>query len=223
MHILTLTLRGKARIIKEDTNSSLWTAKEHIMAKEAKATSAKQAAGTAKRNPFGNTAIRLAGAILAFIGIMLCMEKGNLSAMVITVAAIILIIGGFFVAMTNLRNMIRAKKSGEALGYFFVGLLLLLLGILCAVFRSQLIKWFIAILGAIIAVYGLCILIRFIVRRGSKKRLPFDIIVACFTLICGVLIAILCVGEVSSASDGVCYYIFGALTILTGTCELIAY
>lgn len=193
------------------------------MANEAKATTAKQAAGSAKRNPFGNTGIRLAGAILAFIGIMLCMEKNELSSTVITVASIGLIIGGFFVAMTNLRNMIKAKKSGAALGYFFIGLLMLLLGILCAVFRSELTKWFIAILGAIIAVYGLCMLIRFIVRRGSKKRLPFDIVVACLTLITGILIAILCVGEVSSASDGVCFYIFGALAILTGTCELVAY
>lgn len=50
-----------------------------------------------------------------------------------------------------------------------------------------------------------------------------DIVFAVLAMIAGILIALLYVSEISSAENGVCYYIFGALVIAIGACDLVAY
>lgn len=192
--------------------------------KKQSATTVSSASGTAKRSPLSNTAIRLFGAILAFVGILLCIAQSSVVNMMLTVFAVGCLLGGFFVAVSNLRKMISSKSTaGDVLLYFFIGIIVLILGVLLIVFKSEVSKWFIIIVGALIAVYGLAMLIKCLIRRRSKKALIFDIVIAILTIIAGVLIALLSMGEVSGAEGGICYYIFGSIATVVGVTELIAY
>lgn len=187
------------------------------------ATTVSSASGSAKRSPLGNTAIRLFGAALAFVGILLCITKKSFVDIMLTVFAVGCILGGFFVAVSNLRKMIASKNSsGEVTLYFFIGIIVFILGILLLVFQSELTKWFIIIVGVLIAVYGLAMLIRFLTRRRGKA-VVFDVIISVLTIVSGILIALLTISEISGAENGICYYIFGAIATAVGAIELIAY
>ncbi len=194
------------------------------MATKQKATTASSAAATAKRSPLSNTAVRLFGAILAVVGILLVTERRSVSAIALTVISVLFIVGGFFIAVSNFRKMISGKKiDNSVIIYFLLGLVVFVAGILLMVFSSSVQKWFIILLGSLIAAYGLAILIRFIIRPRSKSLQVFDIVLAIVAMITGVLIALLALSEVSSASEGICFYIFGGLAIAVGAIDLIAY
>lgn len=192
--------------------------------KKQSATTVSSASGSAKRSPLSNTAIRLFGAILAFVGILLCISQSSVVNMMLTVFAVGCLLGGFFVAVSNLRKMISSKNtSGEVMLYFFIGIIVFILGVLLLVFQSEISKWFIIIVGALIAIYGLAMLIKFLIRRRGKRALVFDVIISILTIIVGILIALLSVGDIAGAEGGICYYIFGALATAVGVIELIAY
>ncbi len=194
------------------------------MAKTVKATTGSSASATAKRSPLSNVAVRLFGAILAFVGILLVVTKQAVPTMAVTVAATFFVVAGFFLAVSNFKKLIEGGRvSNDVIIYFLFGILLMVAGTLLLVFASSVVKWFIVLLGALIAAYGLAILIRFIVRPRSKGLMIIDIILSVLAIIVGVLIALLYVPEIASAESGVCFYIFGALAIALGACDLVLY
>lgn len=194
------------------------------MAKTVKATTGSSASASAKRSPLSNVAVRLFGAILAFVGILLIVTKRLVPEMAVTVASVFFIVAGFFLFVSNFKKLIAGGRvSNDVIIYFLFGLLVMVAGILLLVFKSDVVKWFIVLLGSLIAAYGLAILIRFIVRPRGKSLMIADIILAVLAIIAGILIALLYVSEISSAENGVCYYIFGALAIAVGACDLVLY
>lgn len=194
------------------------------MAKTVKATTGSSASASAKRSPLSNVAVRLFGAILAFVGILLIVTKRLVPEMAVTVASVFFIVAGFFLFVSNFKKLIAGGRvSNDVIIYFLLGLLVMVAGILLLVFKSDVVKWFIVLLGSLIAAYGLAILIRFIVHPRGKSLMIADIILAVLAIIAGILIALLYVSEISSAENGVCYYIFGALAIAVGACDLVLY
>jgi len=191
--------------------------------KEPQATTVESANATAKRNPFGNTAIRLFGALMAFVGLLLCIAGASWTGMTVIVLAIALLLAGFFLASTNIRNMISNKVSGDLLGYTFLGVLFFALGVVILVFRGKISSWFIIILGALIAAYALVLLIRFILKKRSKRMFVFDIVMAALAIVAGVLIALLYVPEIASAWKGNLHIVFGAFAAAVGAVDLIMY
>lgn len=192
--------------------------------KKQTATTASSATAAAKRSPLSYTAIRLFGAVLAFLGILLCMSGTSIVGILLTVFSVGMILGGFFIAVSNLRKMISSKSTaGDVLLYFFVGLVVFILGILLVIYKGAIAQWFVIIIGALIAIYGLAMLVKFIVRRRGKRAFVFDIIISLLTIVAGVLIALLTVGEIASAGNGVCFYIFGGIAAGVGALELLAY
>lgn len=189
------------------------------------ATTPKSAEQTAKRSPLSNTAVRLCGAFLAFIGILLCIEQRFfINASIILLVSVACIVGGFFIAVSNLRKLLgKGGNTGSVVAYFLLGLLCFVGGILIAIYRGQIAEWFIILVGSLVAAYGLILLIRFVVRPRSKRWQIFDIIVASLTLVTGILLAILSVSQIASASDGVCFIIFGAISAAVGALELVFY
>lgn len=194
------------------------------MAKTVKATTGTSASASAKRSPLSNVAVRLFGAILAFVGILLVVTKRAVPDMAVTVASTFFIVAGFFLTVSNFKKLIAGGSvANDVIIYFLFGIVLMVAGILLLVFKSSVVQWFIVLLGALISAYALATLIRFIVRPRSKKLMILDIVFAVLAMIAGILIALLYVSEISSAENGVCYYIFGALVIAIGACDLVAY
>lgn len=194
------------------------------MAKTVKATTASSASATAKRSPLSNVAVRLFGAVLAFVGILLIVTKKMVPDMAVTVASVFFIVAGFFLAVSNFKKLIAGGKvSNDVVIYFLFGLLLMVAGILLLVFKSNVVQWFIVLLGVMISAYALAILIRFCVHPRGKKLMIMDIILAVLAIITGVLISLLYLSEVANAESGVCFYIFGALAVAVGACDLVIY
>ncbi len=194
------------------------------MAKTVKATTGSSASATAKRSPLSNVAVRLFGAILAFVGILLIVTKRAVPDMAVTTASVFFIVAGFFLAVSNFKKLLAGGRvSNGVIIYFLFGLLVMVAGILLLVFKSDVVKWFIVLLGSLIAAYGLAILIRFIVSPRSKNLMVLDIVLAVLAIIVGVLIALLYVSEIANAEQGVCFYIFGALAVAVGACDLVLY
>lgn len=194
------------------------------MSKKAKsATTVESANKTAQRSPFGNTAVRLFGAVLAFVGLLLCVVGAGWTTMSVVVLGLACVIAGFFLASTNIRNMIASKTSSELLGYTFLGLLLLALGIVILIYRGQIASWFIILIGAFVALYGVMLLIRFLLKKRSKRMFVFDIVMSLLAIIAGVLLALWYVPEIAKAWDGNLHYVFGAFAAAVGAVDLIMY
>lgn len=192
--------------------------------KTVKATTGASASASAKRSPLSNVAVRLFGAILAFVGILLVVTQKAVPTMAVTVAGVFFVVAGFFLAVSNFKKLIAGGKvSNDVIIYFLFGLLLFVAGILLLVFQSTVVKWFIVLLGSLIAAYALAILIRFCVHPRGKSWMIVDIVLASLAICVGILIALLYVSEIANAEGGVCYYIFGALAIAVGACDLVLY
>lgn len=104
----------------------------------------------------------------------------------------------------------------------FIGFVLIIVGVLFIVFGSQITPWFIIVAGALIGAYGLMMMIKFICAPTNRKT-TFNIVMSIFTLIVGILICLLYVDAIKSASDGVCYIIFGSLATAVGCLEIVCY
>lgn len=194
------------------------------MAKSTKATTGSSASSAARRSPLSNVAVRLYGAILAFVGILLVVTKRAVPETAVTVAATFFVVAGFFLAVSNFKKLIAGGRvDNSVIFYFLFGLLLMVAGILLLIYKSTVIKWFIVLLGTLIAAYGLAILIRFILHPRRKSLMVLDIVLAVLSIIVGILIALLYVSEIASAEGGICYYIFGGLAIAVGALELVFY
>jgi hypothetical protein len=191
--------------------------------KAADPTTVESASQTAKHNPFGNTGIRLYGTLLAFVGLLLCIVRNAWTGLTVVVLGIALVLGGFFVASTNIRNMISTKTSGQLLLYTFLGFVAIALGILMLIYRGQISSWFVIILGSLIGAFALALLIKFLVNKRSKRMFVFDIVMSSLAIVAGVLIALLYVPEVASAWDGNLYYVFGAYACAVGAVDMIMY
>jgi len=188
--------------------------------KPVKATTASSGAATAKRNPFGNTGIRLFGTILAFIGILLLIYRTSFVGFFLTVFAVACMLLGTFVAISNLRKLFgKTKVTNDVILYVFLGIAVLAAGILLVVFGSNISKWFFVIVGALVVIYGLVWVIKTALKNGGKMRI-FSIILAVLTIVAGIFLILFIVPEINK---DICYYIFGGIITATGIMELLAY
>lgn len=183
----------------------------------------KSASKKVKNAPLSNSAIRFAGFLIAFIGIMLIMTNGSVINTILTVSSVFAILWGLFLVSGSFKKLIgKADDKNKHYLNLFIGLILMVAGILLLIFGGQISPWFIIIIGALIAIYGLLMMIKFVCATSSRRN-TFGLIVSIFTLITGILIALLYIGEINSASDGVCYIIFGAIATAVGCTEIICY
>lgn len=183
----------------------------------------KSASRKAKNAPLSNSAIRFAGFLIAFVGIMLIMTKGSVINTILTVSSIFAMLWGLFLVSGSFKKIVgKADDKNKHYLNLLIGLVLIVAGVLLLVFGGQIEAWFIIIIGALIAIYGLLMMIKFVCATSSRKN-TFGLIVSIFTLITGILIALLYIGEIKSASNGVCYIIFGAIATAVGCTEIICY
>lgn len=183
----------------------------------------KSASRKAKNAPLSNSAIRFAGFLIAFIGLMLIITKNSIISTALTVASIFAILWGLFLVSGSFKKLIgKADDKNKHYLNLFIGLVLIVAGILLLLFGGQIEPWFIIIIGALIGIYGLLMMIKFVCATSSKRN-TLGIVLSILTLITGILICLLYIGEISSASSGVCYIIFGAIATAVGCAEIICY
>lgn len=193
------------------------------MGKKKKGESVSNAASSAKRNPLSSTAIRLAGFIVAFIGILLIIEKSAIINTALEIIAILMMLSGLFMVSGNFKRMLKKDNASEVILFFFLGIILIVAGILFILYQAMIGKWALLIIGCAIVAYGLLMLIKTLVGKQSSARKTLNVVMACFMLVVGILISLLIVPEISSAEGGVCYIIFGSFATALGVTEILVY
>lgn len=193
------------------------------MGKKKKGESVSNAASSAKRNPLSSTAIRLAGFIVAFIGILLIIEKSSIINTALEIIAILMMLSGLFMVSGNFKRMLKKDNASEVILFFFLGIILIVAGILFILYQATIGKWALLIIGCAIVAYGLLMLIKTLVGKQSSARKTLNVVMASFMLVVGILIALLTVPEISSAESGVCYIIFGSFATALGVTEILVY
>lgn len=184
-------------------------------------TTVKSAGATMSRAPLSSTSMRLLGAIITFVGILLCLEKRGILNMAVTVIGVALVVGGFFVAISNLRRLFDGRSGKDTILYFLFGLVAFIGGVVLLIYRGQIQSWFLLALGGAIALYGLAMLLYFLLRK--RTRSAFSLVIAALTIVVGILVALLYVPEIANAENGLCFYIFGGFATLVGAIELLIY
>ena len=183
----------------------------------------KSASKKVKNAPLSNTAIRFAGFVIAFIGIMLIITKGAIIGTILQIVSVFAILWGLFLVSGSIKKlMANVEDKNRHYLNLFIGLVLIIVGVLFIVFGGQITPWFIIVAGALIGAYGLMMMIKFICSPTNRKT-TFNIVMSIFTLIVGILICLLYVDAIKSASDGVCYIIFGSLATAVGCLEIVCY
>lgn len=193
------------------------------MGKKKKGESVSNAASSAKRNPLSSTAIRLAGFIVAFIGILLIIEKSSIINTALEIIAILMMLSGLFMVSGNFKRMLKRDNASEVILFFFLGIILIVAGILFILYQDMIGKWALLIIGCAIVAYGLLMLIKTLVGKQSSARKTLNVVMASFMIVVGILIALLTVPEISSAEGGVCYIIFGSFATALGVTEILVY
>lgn len=175
----------------------------------------------AKNNILGNAAIRYVSFILAFVGIMTLVMGTSVTREVFVIVGIALLLVGVLLISGNLKLLFSKsaeKKKGASL-YLLIGVLLLVCGVLLWVLASQISKWINLIFGILIAVYGLIILIRFILHRKSNKFfMVLDCIICSLMIVSGVMLAIS-----FKVTDHTFVTITGVIATVAGGLGLITY
>ena len=146
------------------------------------------------KNIVSYTAIRLAGFAVAFFGIILLVLKNSSINIVLQLVGILLLLIGVLYVSTSIKKLIRknlAKNKKDATLYLLLGLLIIAVGVLLLVFKSQLGKWINLIIGIIIAIYGLSLFIYFLVKKGKRAWFIISIIAASLFLVSGVMQALI--------------------------------
>lgn len=183
----------------------------------------KSASKRMKHAPLSNGAIRFAGFIVAFVGIMLVITKDQAFSMTLKIGSIFAILWGVFMVSGNAKKLdSESVDKNKCYLNMFIGFVLIIIGIILLVFQGQISSWFIIIIGALIGVYGLMMLIKFICSATTKKT-TFNIIMSVLTLVIGILICLLYIPQVKSAGSGVCFYVFGSIAAAVGVTKIICY
>ena len=175
---------------------------------------------------FSPASVRLMGAVLMFVGLMLCVLLNSTTSMFVTVFGLTALVAGFYLTVSGIRVLAgrSAKRTKNAgIVWLLVGLLLIAAGVLALIYRDTIATWVLIIVGALIAVFGLVMLIVLAVAQRGPKKVILDVILPVFTMIVGILIALLVLPAVGNAVNHLCYYLFGSLAIAVGAVELIMY
>lgn len=183
----------------------------------------KSASKKMQHAPLSNGAIRFAGFIIAFVGVMLIITKDQAFSMALQIGSIFAILWGVFMVSGNAKKLnSESVDKNKCYLNMLIGFLLIVVGIVLLVFQGQISSWFIIIIGALIGVYGLMMLIKFICSATTKKT-TFNVIMSVLTIVIGILICLLYIPQVKSAESGVCFYVFGSLAAAVGATEIICY
>lgn len=182
------------------------------------ATTLNNTMASARKNIFSDAAKRYVGFVSAFAGSLIVALGTNITSTVLQILAIAFLLIGFLLFSGNLKKMFKKQGSKETTSYFLIGLLLIILSILLFIFGGQISNWINLIIGCLIALYGLIILISYLIKRKTQKTHVINIIVSALLFSTGVLIALLFV-----ISNSVFVMITGILSITTGALSMILY
>ncbi len=172
------------------------------------------------KNIFSNNAIRLVGAILLFMGILLCLTGETIFTILAQIVAIALIVFSFYVFINCIKNCIKNNTfSKDNFFTLLISFILFVVGILLAIFKDKANTVFLITAGIIMFIYGIVLLCLFIKKFKSQKSLAFYIFVAVITLVSGIFFALLYLP--SLAQTAIFYYSAGAVLSLTGIVDLI--
>ena len=197
------------------------------MAEKKSESKSKSSAKPAKKERyFDPSFVRIMGAVLMFVGLMLCVLLNSMMDLFVTVVALAALVVGFYLTVSGMRvllsrNAKRTKQTGAV--WLVMGLLLIAAGVLALVYRGTIASWVLVLVGAAIAVFGLLMLIMLAVAQRGPKKVILDVVLSVATMVVGVLIALLTLPAVGNAVNHLCYYLFGALAIAIGGVELILY
>ena len=186
--------------------------------------SAKSSASQAKS--FNPSTVRILGAVLMFIGLMLCVMLNSMMDLFVTVAALAALVVGFYLTVSGMRvllsrNAKRTKQTGAL--WLIMGIMLIAAGVLGLLYRGAIATWVLVLVGAAIALFGLFMLIMLAVAQRGPRKIVLDVVLSVATMIVGVLIALLVLPAVGNAVNQLCYYLFGAFAIAIGAVELVMY
>lgn len=191
--------------------------------KAAKASTPKSESKKVQRAPLSNTAIRFVGFLVAFLGIMFIMTKGGIVNSLLNVVSVFLLLWGLYLVSGSVKklNGTTTDKNKIYLN-LLTGLLMIVAGILLIVFGGNLTSYFPIIAGCCIGVYGLLMLVKFLCS-GKSRKATFGAVLGALTMVTGILICLLYVPQIASASNGVCYIVFGSFATAVGALEIICY
>ena len=194
---------------------------------ESKTTSKAKSGATASHGKaFNPSTVRILGAVLMFLGLMLCVLLNSMMELFVTVAALAALVVGFYLTASGIRVLIsrnakRTKQTGAV--WLILGVVLIAAGILGLLYRGAIAGWVLVVIGAMVAVFGLFMLIMLAVAQRGPKKIILDVVMSVATMVIGVLIALLIIPDVGNAVNHLCYYLFGALAIAIGGVELVMY
>ena len=152
----------------------------------------KNTALNAKNNILSKAAIRFVGLICAFIGVLILFLGTNITSTVIKLLSIIIILIGILLFSGNVKKLFSKTNNKESTLYLLIGVLLIAISVLLFIFGDQISKWSNLFFGALIALYGLILLISFIIKNKDKKVwFVICLIMSLLMIASGVLIALL--------------------------------
>lgn len=180
---------------------------------------------------FNTASVRVLGAIMMFLGLTLCVLHMAMMDFMVTILALAMLVLGFYLFVGGIRLLAGRKNTrantsadtGHGVLFLTLGLVLVAAGVLALLYKGTITTYIIVVAGAIIAVYGVVMLICLAIARRSAKKVVFDVIMSVLTIVVGVLIALLVLPAVGNAVNHLCYYLFGGLAIAVGAVELVAY
>lgn len=177
----------------------------------------------AKKAPLSNTAIRFVGFLIAFLGIMFITTKESIISTLLNVLSVFLILWGLYLVSGSVKKLgSESTDKNKAYLNLLLGLLMIVAGILIILYGTKLSPYFNIIVGCGIGIYGIMMLVKFICSARTKKT-TFGIIMSVLTIITGILVCLLYIPEIRSASNGVCYIVFGSFATAVGCLEIVCY
>ena len=185
-----------------------------------------ESSGTNRKGAFSLATVRIMGAVLMFVGLMLCVMLNSMMSLFVTVVALLALVMGFYLTASGIRTLAARNHQSTkhtAAVWLIVGILLLAMGVVALIYRGAIASWVLVFVGALIAIFGLVMLIMLAVAQRGPKKTIFDVVISVLTMAVGVLIALLVLPAVGNAVNHLCYYLFGALAIAIGGTELVMY
>ncbi len=152
----------------------------------------------AKNDIFGNAAVRYAGFITALFGVMLLLlNNEQFFQSIIELVGVIMLLVGVLLCSGNLKTLFKKDKDKDktkgATINLLIGILLIICGVLLVRFATDLNYYIYLIAGILIGVYGLLILIKFIIsHRSNRFWLVMDFVIAGLLIVSGVMISLCC-------------------------------
>ena len=202
-------------------------AKSAAKAKEEKETKPVQHKSSESGHHFNPTLVRGMGALLMFLGLMLCVMLNSMTGLFVKVAALFALVLGFYLTVSGIRVLASKTNGSDARNkgaiWLVVGILLIAAGVLALLYEGNIATWVLVVVGALIAVFGLVMLIMLAVAQRGRKKVVLDVICSVATMMVGVLVALLVLPAVGNSLHHLCYYLFGGLAIALGGVELIMY